>query len=197
MRSPIDAAVSGPRSRSMVATLTCSATDGAGLPNSAQVAVKIDQSPPNPPSAALNPAPNASGWNNTSVVASFASNGDVGPSGIASCTAPISVNSQTSGTLVSGVCVDLAGNQSAATAMTVKIDETAPVVSNVLGNPDPVPINTGTTLSATVTDAGTVVSGVASAQYNINSAAASAMTGTFNQAAVNVSAALPAFTLPP
>jgi hypothetical protein len=76
----------------------------------------------------------------------------------------------------------------------VKIDETAPAASNVVTNLDPVPINNGITLTATIADPGTVVSGVASAQYNINGGPFSGMSGTFNQPSVNVTAAAPAFT---
>ncbi|HYM11713.1 MAG TPA: hypothetical protein VEU62_13340, partial [Bryobacterales bacterium] len=175
-------------------TLACSAINGAGLSSSVSVTIKIDQSLPNPPSAALTPPANGAGWNNSSTTVSFMATGDVGPSGVASCTAPISVSAETAGTLESGLCTSVAGNTSAATLVTVKIDETVPVVSNVLANPDPVALNTGATLTATVTDPGSVVSGVASAQYNINGGPSSPMSGSFNQPSVNVTAAVPAFT---
>ena len=46
--------------------LTCSATNGKGLSDSASVTIKIDKTPPTA-SASASPAANANGWNNTSV----------------------------------------------------------------------------------------------------------------------------------
>ncbi len=104
---------------------TC--TDTAGnVSGTSSVTVKIDKTAPNAPTSSATPAPNASGWNTTDVTVAFASAGDNGPSGVASCTASQSFTTETSGTLVSGTCIDNAGNTSAATDVTVKIDKTAP-----------------------------------------------------------------------
>lgn len=175
-------------------TLTCSATNGVGLSSSYPITIQIDQSAPNPPLAALSPPANGAGWNNSATTVSFLPNGDVGPSGVASCTGSVTVSTETAGTTETGVCVSFAGNTSLPTMVTVRIDETAPAVSKVSVNPDPVAINTGTTLSATLTDSGSVVSGVASAEYSVNGGASNPMTGTFGQATVNATATLPALT---
>jgi hypothetical protein len=177
--------------------LSCSATNGVGLSTSASVTIKIDMSPPNPPAASVNPAPNGAGWNNSATTVSFLAMGDNGPSGVALCTSPINFASETAGTTVGGFCSDFAGNTSATAFVTVRIDETAPVVSNVLATPDPVAVNNSLTLTATVTDPGIVVSGVASASYTINGGAPVAMQaadGDFGQASENVTAVIPAFS---
>ena len=88
--------------------------------------VKIDKTAPSPPTANLTPPANANGWHNTDVTVSFAPAGVNGGSGIASCTVSQSFSAETAGTLVSGTCTDNAGNVSAATTVTVKIDRTAP-----------------------------------------------------------------------
>ncbi|MGH2389853.1 MAG: OmpL47-type beta-barrel domain-containing protein, partial [Chloroflexota bacterium] len=92
--------------------------------------IQIDTMPPNPPTASVNPPPNPAGWNNSPATVSFTSNGDTGAvagqSGVVSCTAPTTVSTDTAGTAVSGTCTDAAGNTSAATTVTVKLDSTAP-----------------------------------------------------------------------
>jgi len=93
---------------------------------------KIDKSAPNAPTATLNPAPNGAGWNKADVVVSFTAADDNGPSGVASCTANVMVSAETDGRTVSGTCTDKAGNVSAATAVTVKLDRTGPSISEVV-----------------------------------------------------------------
>ena len=112
-------------------TLTCTATNGAGLSSSASVTVKIDMTAPNAPTANVSPTPNAAGWNNsTPVTVSFTSNGDAGSvqSGVVTCTGSSSLTSETAGTVVSGTCTDAAGNTSTAASATVKIDTTTPTI---------------------------------------------------------------------
>jgi predicted extracellular nuclease len=112
-----------------------SCTDNAGnIATATFSGINIDRTPPNPPEISLTPAPNAAGWNNTSVVASFVANGDAGgvPSGIAGCTAPLILTAETAATAVTGNCIDVAGNTGPSASTTVKIDKTAPAVS-VLG----------------------------------------------------------------
>jgi len=96
--------------------------------------INIDKSKPNAPTGAKNLPANGAGWNKTDVTVSFTHNGDIGLSGIDSCT-PASAHTAetgTAGTNVVGTCSDKAGNASNATIINVKIDKTSPSV-NVLG----------------------------------------------------------------
>ena len=115
-------------------TLTCSATNGAGLSNSASVTVKRDATAPTA-SASASPGPNANGWNNTDVTVSFS--GADGLSGIDFCDSAVVLSSEAAGQSASGTCTDMAGNVSApATASGINIDKTAPSVSLVGGPAD-------------------------------------------------------------
>lgn len=113
-------------------------TDNAGNTTAAGAATSpafnIDTRAPAARTASLAPAPNGAGWNNTDAVVSFTANGDNGPSGVDSCTGDVRVNTDTdtSGRTVSGTCTDNAGNVSAATEVTVKLDKTAPTISRTL-----------------------------------------------------------------
>jgi len=77
-------------------------------------------------SATANPAPNASGWNNSDVTVTFQCT-DSG-SGIATCPAPATVTNEAANQVVSGTAVDKAGN-SATASVTLSIDKTAPLVT--------------------------------------------------------------------
>lgn len=73
------------------------------------------------------PSPNAAGWNNTDVHVSFVcSDAD---SGIASCTAPVTLSAEGAGQSVSGTAVDNAGNSASTTVSGIHIDKTAPSIS--------------------------------------------------------------------
>lgn len=124
-----------------VTTLTYFATDNAGNQETPKtLTVRIDKTPPAPPFASITPAPNANGWNSgPSATVSFTSNGDVGPgqSGGVTCTGSTTLAAETAGTVVSGTCTDAAGNTSAVTSVTVKIDRTPPTVT--FGSPTPAP----------------------------------------------------------
>lgn len=109
-----------------------SCTDLAGnTANASFNAINIDRTAPNPPSISLLPLPNAAGWNNTSVLVSFASSGDSGAvqSGVAGCSPAVLLSAETAGSMITGTCTDVAGNTSAAASTQVKIDTTAPAVS--------------------------------------------------------------------
>jgi hypothetical protein len=116
-------------------SVTGSCTDNSGnIATAIFTGINIDRTPPNAPGISLIPIPNAAGWNNANVVATFISNGDAGPvqSGIASCSTPLTLAAETAGAAVTGNCVDVAGNAGPSASTTVKIDKTAPTVS-ILG----------------------------------------------------------------
>ena len=103
--------------------------DLAGNVDSATVSgIDIDTTPPIA-AANVSPGPNVNGWNNTNVVVSFSATDSISGSGIATCSAPVTVSSEglTSGT--QGFCTDAAGNDSNnAVAPNLRIDKTAPTV---------------------------------------------------------------------
>src|SRR5215217_5360874 len=74
----------------------------------------------------VTPAPNAAGWNNSNAIVSFTCSDAT--SGIASCPAPVAVNTETAGQSVTGIALDKAGN-TASTLITVKLDKTPPALS--------------------------------------------------------------------
>jgi hypothetical protein len=75
--------------------------------------------------AQAHPLPNANGWNNTDVTVTFTCSDAT--SGIASCTAPVTVATEGPGQVVSGTAVDKAGN-SASASVTLNIDKTPPTI---------------------------------------------------------------------
>ena len=114
-------------------SVTGTATDWAGLVATDTVSgLNVDKTPPNAPTVSLDPVPNTDGWNNSDVVVSFKSAGDNGPSGVDHCTADVPVSTETGGQTVSGTCIDRAGNVSAKTVVTVKLDKTGPTVSDAV-----------------------------------------------------------------
>nr|MBA3309542.1 PxKF domain-containing protein [Nocardioidaceae bacterium] len=114
-------------------SVTGTATDWAGNTETDTVSgISIDKSAPNAPTASLAPAPNGAGWNNTDVLVSFAAAGDNGPSGVDTCTTAVPVSAETAGQTVTGTCTDKAGNVSAATQVTVKLDKTGPTISDIV-----------------------------------------------------------------
>jgi hypothetical protein len=105
---------------------TCSATSAGGSAGPVTASLKRDASAPNAPTASVLPAPNTAGWNNTDVTVTFAGNGDNGPSGLAGCTDPVVVSSDTAGQSVDGHCTDVADNAGPSASTSVKVDKTAP-----------------------------------------------------------------------
>jgi hypothetical protein len=106
-------------------------TDNAGNTAAAGAAshsFKIDKSAPNPPTVSVDTAPNAAGWNKSDVVVTFTADGDNGPSGVASCSSPVTVSAEGDHT-VSGSCTDNAGNVSATVDAVVRLDKTKPTVA--------------------------------------------------------------------
>ncbi|MFL6079781.1 MAG: hypothetical protein ACJ714_07625, partial [Ornithinibacter sp.] len=109
-------------------------TDRAG--NSSTVGakthtVKVDTTPPNAPSTSLSAPALESGWHTAPVTVSFAPAGDKG-SGVATCTAPVTVDMDTAAKTVSGTCTDYAGHTSAEKDVTIKLDRGAPVVTETV-----------------------------------------------------------------
>jgi hypothetical protein len=108
-------------------TVTCSATNGAGLSNSASVTIKLDKTPPSATLAVTAGTLGSGGW--------YVSNVTVGTSGADSisspvtCTAPQTLTSDTAGTTVNGSCTNDAGLTKDATALTVKLDTTPPTAT--------------------------------------------------------------------
>lgn len=142
--------------------------------------------------AVVNPAANGAGWNNTTPVTVTWSVTDP-ESNITSQTgcSSTTVTAPTTGTLLTCSATNGAG-LSSSNSVTIKVDTTPPVTSNVLTSPDPVPPGSSLTISATVTDAGG--SNVAGAEYNVDGGAFDdlmAVDGTFDSSTENVSVTLP------
>lgn len=107
-------------------TVTCSATSAGGT-NSQSVTIKRDATAPTA-SASAAPPPNANGWNNSDVTVSFS--GTDAMSGIADCSADVTLDSDGAGQSASGTCTDNAGNESAPASVNgINIDKTAPSVT--------------------------------------------------------------------
>src|SRR5258708_4596954 len=112
----------------------------------------VDTTPPTIV-AAVSPAPNGNGWNNSNVTVTFTC-ADAG-SGVATCTAPVTISTETAGQAVTGTATDKAGN-SATTSVTVKLDKTAPGVTVALSPAPNADGSVGGTVTAhfTCSDAG-------------------------------------------
>jgi sugar lactone lactonase YvrE len=138
-----------------------------------QVIRVLDNTPPTVTFGIPVPAPNANGWNNTSVTIPFTAS-DTG-AGVASTNpaSPLVLSAQ--GAAVSGVvtATDRAGNSASFTSPVVKIDETAPVISGMPGTGCSLwPPNHKMVQVATLTAADTP-SGVAPGSFHV--------TGTSNE----------------
>ena len=119
----------------------------------------VDNVPPTITSAVI-PPPNAAGWNSSNPTITFTCSDSM--SGIALCTAPVTVAMETAGQTVVGTAIDKAGNTATA-FVTVKLDKTPPNLSITA------PANASNIFFSPVTVAGTVVdalSGLASVTCN-------------------------------
>ena len=133
------------------------AQDNADNSATTQVTINLDKTAPTI-AARIEPVPNAAGWNNTTVIVHFDCADSL--SGIASCTAPVTVDLEGQGQVINGIAVDVAGN-SASTSVTLNIDKT-PALISTLTTPSPNAAgwnNADTTVSFNCSDA---LSGVAS-----------------------------------
>jgi murein DD-endopeptidase MepM/ murein hydrolase activator NlpD len=107
--------------------LTCSATNGSGLPNSGSITLKLDKTPP-VISASRSPGPNPAGWNNTDVTVRFECQDAV--SGVAAPPQnPQVVSSEGAFLSLDATCADLAGNTAKASVSGISIDKTPPVLA--------------------------------------------------------------------
>lgn len=109
-------------------TLTCSATNNAGLSNSVSVTVKIDKTAP-AVTGSRTPAANANNWNNGDVTVSFNCTDTL--SDVASVSAPTTLSNEGMNQSVTGTCTDKAGNSASVTVANISIDKTAPSINIV------------------------------------------------------------------
>ncbi|MCU1692486.1 MAG: hypothetical protein JWM64_1577, partial [Frankiales bacterium] len=110
-----------------VHTVAFSSVDKAGnVETTRSATVKIDKTVPTI-SGTRDPEANAAGWNRTPVTVTFDC-ADTGGSTLASCTHPVTVDTDTVGTDINGTAVDTAGN-SANAAVLVKLDRIDPTIS--------------------------------------------------------------------
>ena len=170
-------------------TLTCSATNGAGLSNSVSATIKIDQTAPSL-TFTRTPPPNGAGWNNTDVTVAFSCTDAM--SGVAMLS-PVSVTllGEGSNQSTSSVCRDNAGQPATLVVGGINIDKTKPLTTGATATPNPLAINTAVELAANLSDAGG--SNLASAEYSVNGSAPTVLAAA-NGASVAVNGTLPAFT---
>jgi hypothetical protein len=119
-------AAEGPTNRQCTATFTW------GTVTSPVVAIKIDKTPPTGLTAALARGPDANGWFNHPVAASFS--GQDAVSGIAGCSSPTYAGGDSASAAVTGTCTDGAGNTASAT-VSLKYDATPPSVTPAVDRP--------------------------------------------------------------
>ena len=113
-------------SETLGTVITCSATNNAGLSNSASITIKIDKTAPSIAYVSRTPA-NANGWNNGDVTVNWSCT-DVG-SGAVSASVSQTVIGEGLGQSAIGICTDLAGNTASDVQTGINIDKTNPVLS--------------------------------------------------------------------
>jgi hypothetical protein len=115
-----------------------SCTNDAGLTeHAAPITIKIDKTPPSAALSVISGTAGTNGWFTSDVV--VRTSGQDATSGIASCSADTTLDTETGGTLVTGSCTNGAGLTTAAAPITIKIDKTPPsatlaVTSGTLGS---------------------------------------------------------------
>src|SRR5688500_2678006 len=141
----------------MGVTLTCSATNNAGLSSSASVTIKIDKTNPGITFVNSTPAPNINGWNNSDVTVNWSCTDT--PSGPASASVSQTISTEGTNQSATGTCLDLAGNSASNTQSGFNIDKTNPTLNL------PANMNVEATSSA-----GAIVNYSASASDNLDAA---------------------------
>src|SRR5205085_9385856 len=97
--------------------------------------IHYDRSLAVPPTitSAVAPPPNAAGWDNANATVSFTCSDPI--LGIASCSPPVSLTTESANQVATGTAINRAGF-GASSSVSVKIDKTPPVVSRT-ANPPP------------------------------------------------------------
>jgi hypothetical protein len=110
-------------------TVTCTATDGAGLTAAAQFAISVVDTTRPAISGTATPAPNGAGWNNSPVTVHFTCSDYF----LASCTGDVTLSGDGAGQSVAGTATDTSRNSASTTVGGISIDRTAPDV-RYIGN---------------------------------------------------------------
>jgi hypothetical protein len=109
-------------------TFNGSCTDNAGnVTGAAPLTVKLDKTAPTAALSVTAGTPGDDGWYTSNVT--IHTSGTDGGSGIDSCTADQTQDTDTGGTIFNGSCTDNAGLETLAEALTIKLDKTAPTAS--------------------------------------------------------------------
>lgn len=117
--------------------------------------IAIEDTTPPTITRSISPAANVFGWHNTAATVTFTCADDA--SGVASCSAPVTITDEAAGQVVVGAAVDNAGN-TASTSVTLDIDLTGPVVQ-IVGVADGEFVQGTPTVSCTASDALSGVNG--------------------------------------
>src|SRR5467141_1728955 len=107
-------------------TVTLTVDDGRTVTESATTTATLTMPPPPVITASLTPAPNPSGWNNSSATVTFTC-GDTNV-GVKSCPSPVTVTTEGANQAVQGTATNNAG-VGATTGVTVSIDKTPPSIT--------------------------------------------------------------------
>ena len=145
-------------------TVSCTATSAGGSSTSPSVTVKRDATPPTI-TAAVAPAPNASGWHNSDVTVSYTCADAL--AGLAAGACPAAQTFSAEGNAALPTITDLAGNKSVS-GVSARIDKSAPVVAvtgvtngatYIVGSVPAAACSTSDALSGAATQAAATVSG--------------------------------------
>ena len=110
---------------------SCSASSAGGSAGPMSVSIKRDATAPTVGGSLSSGA--TLGWHNAPVTVSFT--GTDATSGVASCTAEVTFNTEGANQQTEGTCTDYAGNVSGTQEVTVNIDRTAPTVAFTSATP--------------------------------------------------------------